>query len=59
MSRRQATFTQVDVVRAIKAAVRAGQQVATARIERDGTITLVFGPPQVVPSSPEFNPWDN
>jgi len=58
MPRRFVAFTQADVLRAIKGAVRAGLQVAAARIERDGAIVLTFGAPQPVPSSQEVNPWD-
>jgi hypothetical protein len=55
---RPARFTQRDLVRALKAAMQAGLQLASVRIEPDGAILLIPGTPQVVPSSPGVNPWD-
>ena len=58
MGRRSIPITQAIVARAIKGVLQAGQQVAAIRIEPDGSIQLVFGAPQSVPSSPDVNPWD-
>ena len=55
MAQRPARFKQADVMRAIKGALQAGLQVASARIEHDSAIHLIFGAPQSVASS---NPWD-
>jgi hypothetical protein len=56
--RRPATFTERDITRAIKGATKAGKDVSAARIERDGSIQLVFGPAKPMPPSMEANPWD-
>lgn len=56
--RRRATFTQRDLVRALKAARGAGLQVVEALISRDGDLRLVFATAQTVPSSQERNSWD-
>ena len=58
MARRPATFTQRDLVRALKAAEVAKLQLASVRIEPDGTILLIPGVPEPVPSAKELNPWD-
>lgn len=41
MAQRAATFTEVDVRRAIRAAVKAGFAVRSIEITRDGTIRLL------------------
>lgn len=41
MSNRTATFKQSDLTRAVKAYLAAGLDVGAARIERDGTITIM------------------
>ena len=56
-TRRRAGFRQADLTRAIKAATRAGLQVVTARISRDGCIELAFGTANGVHCS-GANPWD-
>lgn len=38
-----AAFRQADLTRAIKAAVAAGQIVASAKIDKDGAIVVLFG----------------
>lgn len=57
-ARRPAAFTERDITRAIKGATKAGKDVSGARIERDGSIQLIFGPAKPVPPSMEANPWD-
>ena len=56
--RQPATFTERDITRAIKGATKAGKEVSAARIERDGSIQLIFGPARPVQPSLESNPWD-
>ena len=56
--RRTATFTERDITRAIKGATKAGIEVAGARIERDGSIQLIFSPARPVQPCLEPNPWD-
>jgi hypothetical protein len=41
----------------MRAAKREKLEIAAIRIEPDGTILIVPGPPQSVPNS-EGNPWD-
>lgn len=50
-------FTQADVSRAVRAVKKEKIQIAAVRIEPDGTILIVPGTPDAVPSS-EPNPWD-
>jgi hypothetical protein len=57
-NRRHTGFRQADLERALKAATRAGHNVETARIDRNGTIELVFRAPPSVTSSAGKNPWD-
>lgn len=52
-----ARFTEGDVVRAIKAARKAGIEIAAVRIEPDGTILIIPGTPQPVGWN-EPNDWD-
>ena len=54
---RAGKFRQIDVARALKAAQKAKLQIAAVRIEPDGTILVIPGIPEAVPSS-ERNPWD-
>jgi hypothetical protein len=49
---------QAVLERALKAATRAGHHVDMARIDRNGSIELVFRAPQGVRSSAGKNPWD-
>jgi len=46
MSRIAQKVRRLEVTRAIKAAVDAHVNVAGAEIKPDGTLSLVFGPPQ-------------
>jgi|RhiMetdeSRZDD1v2_1073273.scaffolds.fasta_scaffold817959_2 hypothetical protein len=48
---------QADLKRALKAAANAGHHVDTARIDRNGSIELVFRAPAGT-SSGGGNPWD-
>lgn len=57
-ARRAGRFRQMDVTRALKAAQKAKLQIAAVRIEPDGTILVIPGTPETVPSS-ERNPWDD
>ena len=56
MSRGPATFKQRDIAAAIRAARQAGIEVARIKIEKDGTITIIFGTPaaELLPA----NEWD-
>jgi hypothetical protein len=58
MGRRPARFTEADVQRAIKAALKAKLSLAAVRILPDGTILITPGRPESVPSSAP-NPWDD
>jgi hypothetical protein len=51
-----ATFKETDLVRALRAAEKAGRDVARAEVARDGRIVLVFknGEEKLV----ERNEWD-
>jgi hypothetical protein len=53
--RRPVRFTKRDLVRAVEAIKATGLQIASVRIEPDGTILVVPGAPPPVPSA---NPWD-
>jgi hypothetical protein len=55
--RRAARFTDADLARAIKAALKAKLQIACVRIEPEGTILLISGDPDRVAIS-MLNPWD-
>jgi len=55
MPNRRASFSQSDVTRALKAAEKAGQEVAVVRIEKaTGDIVLTIGEGQASGA----NPWD-
>lgn len=43
MSKGAQTFTQFDVTKAVKGAVKGGMKVARVQISRDGTIVIVAG----------------
>jgi hypothetical protein len=57
MARRPARFTEADLMRAIKAALKVGLKVMSARIECDGSMLLVFANGKAAASSEERNPW--
>jgi hypothetical protein len=48
-ARRPAHFTKGDLLRAIKAVLAAGLQIASVRIEPDGAILVIPGTPPPVP----------
>ena len=54
--RGRSRFSQADVARAIRGALKAKLQIAAVRIEPDGTILIIPGTPGPVVS--EANPWD-
>lgn len=56
-ARGRSRFTEADVSRAIRAVKREQIPIACVRIEPDGTILIVPGPPQDVQPS-EVNEWD-
>ena len=53
------TFKEADVTRALRAARKAGQEVARAEIEKDGKIVLVFSPASGKSAGAERNEWDD
>ena len=53
---RAGKFREIDVVRALRAAQKAKLQVGVIRIEPDGTILLIPGTPEAVPSSIRIEP---
>jgi len=55
---RAARFRQVELARAIKGAQKANLNIAAVRVEPDGTILIIPGTPETVPSS-KPNPWDD
>lgn len=60
MSRGPLTFKQRDVAAAIKAALRAGQQVDRIEIRRDGSIVVILSngkEPQVNDKLPRSDEW--
>jgi hypothetical protein len=57
MARRNLTFRQADVIRAIKAVVAAGVEVARVEIDKDGKIVIVAGKPEVAKAN-GGNEWD-
>jgi hypothetical protein len=60
MARGPLTFRQRDVVRAIKAAKRAGLPIGRVEITRCGTITLISSQvDKELAALPERNPWDD
>jgi hypothetical protein len=53
---RPARFSQSDLTRAVKALEKAGMSVAGAKINPDGTITVLTGEPQA--ANDRLNPLD-
>jgi hypothetical protein len=51
------TFKEADLTRALKAAQKAGVDVARAEVGRDGKIILVLNRDETQPNS-EHNEWD-
>jgi hypothetical protein len=54
---RAARFSQAELARAIKGAQKANLNIAAVRVEPDGTILIIPGTPETIPS-PKRNPWD-
>ena len=58
MGHRPCTFKEVDLTRALRAAKKAGVNVARAEVARDGKIVLVLNRNgEALPNS-ECNEWD-
>jgi hypothetical protein len=55
------TFRQTDVIRALRAAEKAGLKVHRTEVRRDGSILLDFDPPAAAPQDPNINEneWDS
>jgi len=58
MGHGRCTFKEVDLTRALRAAKKAGAQVARAEVARDGKIVLVLQKDDEPPSMSERNEWD-
>ncbi len=58
MGHGRCTFREVDLARALRAARKAGENVARAEIGRDGKIVLVFNKDGQATSRNEGNEWD-
>ena len=58
MGHGRCTFREVDLTRALRAAKKAGENVARAEIARDGKIVLVLNIDGHTPSKSEGNEWD-
>jgi hypothetical protein len=52
------TFKEVDLIRALRAAKKAGVDVARAEVNRDGTIVLVLNGSGEKLLNTERNEWD-
>lgn len=53
------TFKEVDLIRALKAAKKAGVQVARAEVNRDGKIVLVLNRDSEARLDSKQNEWDD
>jgi hypothetical protein len=53
------TFKEVDLIRALRAAMKAGVDVVRAEVARDGKIVLVLNRRGEVMPNNERNEWDN
>jgi len=60
MSRGQQTFKQSDVIKALKATVKAGIAVERVEIDKNGKIVVVTARPEDAANRerPEQNEWD-
>ncbi len=58
MGHGQCTFKEIDLTRALRAAKKAGAEVARAEVARDGKIVLVLKKDGEAPSVSERNEWD-
>jgi hypothetical protein len=52
------TFKEIDLIRALRAAKKAGVNVARAEVARDGKIVLGLKKDGEAPSISECNEWD-
>jgi hypothetical protein len=52
------TFKEVDLIRALKAAKKAGVEVSRAEVAKDGKIVLVLNRDGDVQANGERNEWD-
>jgi hypothetical protein len=59
MGHGRCTFKEVDLTRALRAAKKAGAQVARAEVARDGKIVLVLKKDGEALSISEGNEWDD
>ena len=59
MGHGRCTFKEVDLTRALRAAKKAGAQVARAEVARDGKIVLVLKKDDERPPMSERNEWDD
>jgi len=55
---RPSRFKQAAVAGTIKVLRKAGLGIAAVKVEPDGTVIVIPGTPEAVPSS-ERNPWDD
>ena len=58
MGHGRCTFREADLTRALKAAKKAGANVARAEVARDGKIVLVLKKDGEASSGNEINEWD-
>jgi hypothetical protein len=58
MGRGRSTFKEGDLTRALRAAKKAGANVARVEVARDGKIVLVLKKDGEAPSESERNEWD-
>ena len=58
MGRGRSTFKEGDLTRALRAAKKAGANVARVEVARDGKIVLVLKKDGEAPSASERNEWD-
>jgi hypothetical protein len=58
MPRKASKFTKSEIARAVKAAAAAGLDIASVRVEPDGTIVIIHGAPAIKVVG-EVNEWDN
>ena len=56
---RAVRFTQADVARAVKAALKAKLPIGSIRIEPDGSILIVTAQPEDVAPSEAENEWES
>jgi hypothetical protein len=57
MANRPASFRQADVTRAIKAARKAGIEIARVEVDNGGKITIIVGKPSETSNETEPNDW--